>query len=259
MKQFILPLEPDSEGFLTLRGKDYHYLIRVRRYREGDSLPVVLGGGIRGRGAIETISDTQVRMRVTQERQSPETPETTETSPDLRLLLGYPKGNKLEQSLRQSTELGVRHLYPILCDRSVPDPEPRAWVQKRSRLETVILEAAQQSNCLPVPILHDPQTMDDFFRDFSEIQGWRGLFFHEKPLEQRRIADYLGPTSTPIYLLVGPEGGISPREVELLVSRGFHPGYLGKTVLRCETAVVAALASVKTLCLEASLWSQEKP
>jgi 16S rRNA (uracil1498-N3)-methyltransferase len=183
----------------------------------------------------------------------------TETSPDLRLLLGYPKGKKLEQSLRQSTELGVRHIYPIFCDHSIPDTEPRAWIQKRTRLEALILEAAQQSNCLPLPVLYDPRTLDDFFRDFPEYQGGTGIFFHEKPLEQRGIADYLGTTSTPIYLLVGPEGGISPREVELLVSRGFHPGYLGPTVMRCETAVVAALASVKTFCLEASLWSKEKP
>ncbi|NCN05514.1 MAG: 16S rRNA (uracil(1498)-N(3))-methyltransferase [Spirochaetales bacterium] len=256
MKQFILPLEPDSRGFLTLSGRDYHYLIRVRRYREGDSLPVVLGGGVRVTGTIEKISSSQVRMRV---MQGSESAETTETFPDLRLLLGFPKGKKLEQSLRQSTELGVRHIYPIFCDHSIPDPDPRTWAQKRTRLGALISEAAQQSNCLPLPVLHDPQTLDDFFRAFPDTQDRTGIFFHEKPLEQRGIADYLGSTSTPIYLLVGPEGGISPREVELLVSRGFHPGYLGQTVMRCETAVVAALASVKTMCLEASLWAKVKP
>jgi 16S rRNA (uracil1498-N3)-methyltransferase len=262
---------PDHSGIVWLDSKETHYLIRVRRLSSGSSIPLLLQGGTRAQGMVEQTSSGQWIIRI-QDQSGTRVQELTpiqvsqsdplsqflpDYQPRLHLILGYPKGKKLDQSLRQATELGVTTIYPVVTDNAVPDLGPKDWVKKRERLEGIIREAAQQSNCTQLPKLGSlstlPQVLADFSTQFGKetVQSFLGVFFHEKPLAQKTLSHYLLSKPTDILVAVGPEGGFSPKEVQLFLKEGCIPGYLGSTILRCETAVVAALAALKILSLEA--------
>ncbi len=254
MKQFVIPQSPKDGGIYRLDARDFHYLIRVRRMGIGDEVPVLFATGLSGLGSIVAIGDQWLDLEVSiPKMHDPDIIDTFHRQVPIRLLLGYPKGKKLEQSIRQSVELGVMEIVPILCDHSVPEVNQFDWNRKSQRLGGIIGEAVQQSGGRVIPSLHPPMSLDDYLESCPLQQDEIGIFFHEKPLDQKLLREYLIPTPKLICVFVGPEGGISPREVELLGLGRFVPGYLGPRVLRCETAVVAALAAVTILSLEGSI------
>ena len=80
------------------------------------------------------------------------------------------------------------------------------------------------------------------------------LFFHQSPIEKKSIHQYLDGSFKKISLFVGPEGGLSQRDIATLESKGFKPVYLGENILRAETAALYATAIVKNLILEKETW-----
>jgi 16S rRNA (uracil1498-N3)-methyltransferase len=84
-----------------------------------------------------------------------------------------------------------------------------------------------------------------------------GLFFHQHPLEQSALHRYLSHYPSDVAVAIGPEGGFSDAEIELLRSAGFSPVYLHTNILRGETAAVYALGAVQTILTERRFWSPE--
>ena len=80
------------------------------------------------------------------------------------------------------------------------------------------------------------------------------LLLRERPLAQETLHGYLDRVPRHVELVVGPEGGFSPDEVEMLLSRGFQPFCLGPRVFRTETAAIFALGAVKILVQEQDAW-----
>ena len=254
MKKFVLPAGPGPDGTLVLTGRDFHYLVRVRRLKVGDTFVVLAAEGGEAPATISSIGAESLTIRVGQDDREA----SGERDCELVLLLGLPKGKKLDQSLRQATELGVAEIWPVLSDYSIPDIDPKDWERKRGRLEAVIQEAVQQSGGAGLPRLYRPlpleRCLEESLERIGDRSGTLGIYFHEKPLAQSGLHEYLQSIPARVLVYVGPEGGISPREIEVLGRHGFVPGFLGRTVLRCETAVVAALAAIKILVLEADAW-----
>jgi 16S rRNA (uracil1498-N3)-methyltransferase len=269
MKQFILPQAPDPSGLILLSGKDYHYLIHVRRYEVGTLLAVLVPGDSKasqshGQLRIIEIYPDHLVGEVTCESapQNGEAFSSPFPSPRIRLFFGYPKGKKIDAVIRQATELGVSEIQPVLCDRSIPDPDKAGWGKKQVRYERIISEAVQQSGAPQVPVLSIPETLDQLLGGLkgsvhpgeAGITRDVGLFFHETRLAKEGLHDYLCPLPDRLSVFIGPEGGISPRERNLLEQHHWKPGYLGFGVLRCETAVVAAVSAVKAICGEDDRW-----
>jgi len=81
------------------------------------------------------------------------------------------------------------------------------------------------------------------------------LFFHQTPLDKGSLHGYLFSRPQAVGLVVGPEGGLSPAEVERLQARGARPVWLGPFVLRAETASLYAIAAVNTILQETPEWT----
>ena len=81
------------------------------------------------------------------------------------------------------------------------------------------------------------------------------LFFHQTPLDKGSLHRYLSPRPETVGLIVGPEGGLSPAEVEVFGSQGACPVWLGPFVLRAETASLYAVAAVNTILQESPEWT----
>lgn len=216
------PLSPHARVVGT--GMQAHYLGRVLR-REAGSL-VHLFNSRDGewlarivtlrRGDAEFAVETLLR------------PQTAE--PDIWLVFALLKRDAVDLVVQKATELGASALVPIVTERTV------VARLNESRLAAIVIEAAEQSERLTVPVVHAPTRLPLLLSSWSKD---RRLF----AALERVAAPALRPTEGPAALLVGPEGGFAPAEVEALRHHPLvTPVSLGARILRAETACLAGLA-----------------
>jgi 16S rRNA (uracil1498-N3)-methyltransferase len=134
----------------------------------------------------------------------------------LHVVLGFPKGGKLEDITRMLTELGVSSLHIALTERSVPRPAGTA--ARMARLRRVALEACAQSGQASAPELGAPRPLLEIAA--SAPAAARRLVFWEDSSGPLRDAWSSGPAAD-VWTIVGPEGGLSKSEVHALTALGF--------------------------------------
>jgi 16S rRNA (uracil1498-N3)-methyltransferase len=158
----------------------------------------------------------------------------------ITLLLAVVKFDSFEWAIEKATELGVSSIVPLAAARS--EKGLLAAAEKRSeRWRKIILEAAQQSLRVRLPVLQEVSKPEPAF---LSRQNRLGIFLSERT-EALPLRDVLkSATSGDAVLAIGPEGGWTDEEVASAVKAGFSQASLGKLILRTETAVVAALASL---------------
>ncbi|HYW83981.1 MAG TPA: RsmE family RNA methyltransferase, partial [Spirochaetia bacterium] len=113
-------------------------------------------------------------------------------------------------------------------------------------------EALQQSGAPRLPEIEGPRSLASVAQGAGEWD--MTLFFHEKPRGGAPLHALLAGMPRSVAILIGPEGGLSEDEAARLESAGFHPAYLGGSVLRVETAALYALGAVKTILQERDAW-----
>lgn len=174
---------------------------------------------------LEALPDAEARTRVT-------------------LYQGLPKGNKLEIILQKCTELGLHAMQPVLFERS--DREPAKNPDKQlQRLRRIAMEAAKQCGRGQIPMVGQLKTLDEVL---PRLAGHGMILAPWEEAKGTRVADVMGKKPPhEIALVIGPEGGIAPAEMERLRVIGAHAVTLGPRILRTETAGMAALASILTL------------
>jgi 16S rRNA (uracil1498-N3)-methyltransferase len=246
VKQFLLPASYKGEPRLTLDGRDFHYIGRVLRLREGDELAAVDSRQNRYRLRLVRVGGRDCTVALT-----PESPaEPAESGVRLTLLQCLPKGRKIDLIVRQATEAGVRRVVMLVSDNCVVragDDDARA-----ARLSRIAREAVQQSGAAWVPQIEGPRALASVARA-GETWG-TAIFFHERRLDAAPLHLLLAGAAQDVTLLIGPEGGLSDPEVAMLRGAGFMPAWLGSTVLRVETAAVYALGAVITILQEKDAW-----
>jgi 16S rRNA (uracil1498-N3)-methyltransferase len=249
MKVFVLPAAFEGNDFLDLEGEDFHYLCRVRRLREGDSLPAQDRLGNEYHISLEELGRHGCRVRVQKKGSSRQ----AEHEAELTLYQCLPKGTKFDTIVRQAVELGVARIVPVESRYSVPKIQDPAG--RLDRWRRIAREAVQQSGASGLPDIAPPVSLADIPGD---RQKWApeglGFFFHQSPLETTSLHGYLSLEPEKIALVIGPEGGLAGAETELLREAGFVPAYLGHRVLRTETAPVFAAAAVRIILLERGRW-----
>jgi 16S rRNA (uracil1498-N3)-methyltransferase len=257
VRRFILP--PDYRGAETclVSGKNSHYLSRVLRLKPGDSFEAEDSSG---RGYQARVLECSNGFLLGLSPLEPSVLESESISTELTLFQCLPKGAKLDLIVRQATEAGVARIVPVLSENAVPRVSVSDWEPKRERLERVIREARQQSGSLLKTEILEPIDLKaavDLWADSqSDCSAYPGFFFHEKPLAETSLHRYLNEVPARVALMVGPEGGLSPVETELLRDRGWHSIFLGRNVLRAETAAIYAIAAAQIILLERKTWAQ---
>lgn len=271
MKQFIIDQEPDSNGMLTLSGKAFVYLIKVRRMREGDILPVLLPQSGAADMVIDSINSAKKTLRLKRQAVPLGVSETAATSgvscinsesskrypvsaADLILLQWILKGSKTDTIIRQATEAGVRAVLPVIGEFSIAKKQNPAQLE---RFRRIIKEARQQSGSPvdtvvmePAPLAEALNTLNTLvpaattiFAQCSEASG-SSIGFHQ----------LLAEKPSHIVLAIGAEGGISPAETAILRKAAFQTVHFKTNVLRAETAALYAIAAAQTTINEADQW-----
>lgn len=238
VRRLFAPKLPDRGGAVTLGdGPSRH--VRVLRMCVGDDVVLFDGSGRAAKATISSLGDV-----VACEADVPSA--ATSQRARVVLLLAIPKGATLDDCVRMATELGVDEVALLRTERSVP-----RWneVRARSRVERltrIACEASAQCERDDVPIIHAPQSLDTWIERFPDSAT--GVVFGA------RAAGRLDLACTPeqVWCAVGPEGGFTSAERESFEAAGFAVASLGRWVLRVDTAVAAALTTVRDR-LDASL------
>jgi len=227
---------------LALSAGEAHHALRVLRLKEGAEVELFDGRGRRARGRIAQAGRDALVVEIGQRPQPAERP-----GPLVHLAFAVPKGRRLDWLLEKATELGAASLRPVFFERSVAGrrrtPGHGGFTQaKRGRWLAHCISAAKQCGLDFLPEIAPPARLADFLR--APQEGVR-LVGHAGP-EAQTVMDALAGwrAARPVWLLVGPEGGLTQPEIAAAGRSGFRPVRLGRTTLRVETAAVALLAAV---------------
>lgn len=212
----------DDERKVRIAGEDFIHLVRVRRLREGDMLLVRDQDGQIWRARAGESERDSCELYL----EEPGLDRYREKEMELGLPLL--KGKSMDMALQKATETGVTRIRPFRSDRTVVDPD-RFSGQKSARWKRIVREAAKQSMRREIPLVEEPVSLDDLF----VTSGGRCVMAHPHgyPLKPGAL-ELEGPP----LVLVGPEGGFSPEELDRAAEAGCHIISFDLPVLRSETA-----------------------
>jgi 16S rRNA (uracil1498-N3)-methyltransferase len=217
----------------VMEGEAAHHLGRVLRAQTGQLYELSDGERV-WLGRIENVGRDCVQFALVEELPA------VHPSVDVTLLLSVVKFDAFEWAIEKATELGVTTIVPLAADRS--EKALLSAAAKRSeRWKKILLEASQQSRRVRVPVLSELARPEAAFAStknslcvlLSEGSAAPPL---RKVLEAQR--------ATKAVLAIGPEGGWTDAEFSAAHGSGFLEASLGRLILRTETAVIAALASL---------------
>jgi len=155
--------------------------------------------------------------------------------------------------IRQAVEAGVTRIVPLVSDHAVTRADEQS--ARGGRWERIAREAREQSGAARAVTLEPAIRLDEAA---SRPRGGTAVFFHEERAGAEALHEILAGADGPVTVLIGPEGGLSPREAALLEAAGFRRAWLGDGVLRTETAALYALAAVGTIVRERQQWKPSR-
>jgi 16S rRNA (uracil1498-N3)-methyltransferase len=212
-------------GVVHVTGDEARHAISVARVRVGERISVGDGAGLIAEGEVAAVAPGDLTVTVHRLLRS-ERP-----APELWLAQALAKGDRDELAIQAATELGVSGIIPWQAERSVSRWEGAKAAKGRERWRSIVREASKQSIRAWVPDVAEVATT-------KALTQLPGLVLVLEPTASDRLSELPLGEHTRITLVVGPEGGVAPSELQALG----HAVRLGPEVLRTSTAGPAALA-----------------
>jgi 16S rRNA (uracil1498-N3)-methyltransferase len=213
-----------------LLGPNAAHLFRVLRAKAGQQFDVAANGVLR-QGTIVEATPEQVEFKLGEEIKSAALPSMT-------VYLSIFKFDRLEWALEKLTELGVDRVVPVIAQRT-EQHLAKAAARRVERWRKIAREAAQQARRIAPPEIADPLPLKQAMA-LAEEQAARIVLSEAEHGVSLKAA--LAGSAPPLALAFGPEGGWSQTELDSLSAGGWKAASLGHTILRAETAAVAAVA-----------------
>ncbi len=226
MNQFYAPPEQRAGDLIAIGGEEARHITKVLRYTVGQQVILTDGCGNRYDTIIESISKRDLYCKIQNQQKF-------KKSPGRVLLLGHlHKRQRVEWLLEKGTELGITSFMLFEADHS-----QRASI-KEDRAEQILISAMKQSGRYYLPELHLLNGIEEAISQTKEMKHFVG---HQTAENNRKLfqTDY---SSQDLAFWIGPEGGFSERETQLLVDIGAHLVQLGNFRLRAETAALALVS-----------------
>jgi 16S rRNA (uracil1498-N3)-methyltransferase len=226
-----------ADEVVVLTDEDHRYLTRVLRLGVGEAVTLFDGKTVEALARISRVGPRALELRIEERRAV-----LADTRPQVTLIQGLGKGDKLDLVVQKATELGLARFIPVTTARAVArlDGTAARALQRRARWQKIAREAARQSGRLDVPEVEGVTTLTTALRaapkDSLKLMLWEGA----RQTSLRAEIPAVAPRQ--IVIVVGPEGGFTVEEVEEARQHGFIAVGLGPRVLRTETAALVMLA-----------------
>jgi 16S rRNA (uracil1498-N3)-methyltransferase len=206
------------------------HLFRVLRVKAGQEFEVV-AGGVLHLGTVVFASEDKVEFHLSEEIVGP-------VLPEIAVYLSIFKFDRMEWAIEKLTELGVARIVPIIAQRS-GHHLIKAAPTRLPRWRKIAHEAAQQARRVAPPEIGEPATLKQIA---AAVQGSRIVLSETEGGVSLKSA--LSQCRAPLALAFGPEGGWTPEEIQFFQQSGWRSASLGSTILRAETAAIAAVAVI---------------
>jgi 16S rRNA (uracil1498-N3)-methyltransferase len=218
----------------ALVGEHAAHLSRVLRVQVGQQFDVACGEVVR-RGTVSSVADDRVEFTLGEDL-------SAQAFTSITLLLAVFKFDRMEWAIEKCTELNVTSIIPVITHRTEKHLAQAA--EKRiERWRRIAREAAQQSRRTSAPDIGDARKLADALGVQAEIR----IVLAESEAEVQFIDALRSQLEAKsLALAIGPEGGWTPEELQMFVTAGWQAASLGLTILRAETAAIAALAIARS-------------
>lgn len=229
---FAERLDADTAALLP---EEETHALRVLRLNAGDECQALMEGNV----YTAVIRETSPRVALTLKEKLP----SPEPSISITLYQGIPKGDKMDYIVQKCTEAGVCRIVPVDFSRCVARWEGKDAAKKQARYQRITAEAAKQSGRSAMPEIALPLSFKAMCGDI--IQHELILVPWEEEHGNGIRTNWQGEKD--VAVVIGPEGGISPEEIDQLKAAGAKPVTLGPRIFRTETAGLAAIISLLTI------------
>jgi 16S rRNA (uracil1498-N3)-methyltransferase len=226
---------PGSE--LALEGAEGRHAATVRRIAVGERVDVADGVGALARCSVLRAEPARLVLRVDERRDLPE------PSPRFVLVQALAKGDRDELAVEAATELGVDEVVPWQSARSIVVWRGERVDKGRRKWQQTVRAASKQSRRARVPVVGELVSGEALAARVHAAT--LTVVLHEEATEP--LATVRVPPSGEVLVVVGPEGGITPDEVDALVGAGAVTRRIGREVLRSSTAGPAALSVLSAI------------
>ena len=216
-------------NIIVLNKTDTHYLKNVMRCKKNDQINLFNENDKEFYSKILEIKKHETILEIF------ELSTNIEIINDIFLIFSLVKKNKMDFIIQKATELGVRKIFPILTERSsIRDINP-------SRMVAIAKEASEQSNRISIPEISNLMTIQELLKQWDKK---RSILYADEILKINKNLTILNRKNfVKSSLLVGPEGGFSPEENDMLKNYKYvFPISFGETILRSDTAAIVGLS-----------------
>lgn len=215
--------------------KQRNYLINVLRYKDGGRILVFNGLDGEWTAEIKTSGKRKCFLKLLEKVRD------QSTLPDLHYLFAPLKHARLDYMVQKAVEMGVGAFRPVITNYT------QNMKLNLNRIQLNAIEACEQCGVISIPKLSDPTNLSELIGNWEETDKKRVVIYCDESAERRNPMEQLAELERgPLAVLIGPEGGFSKTERDLLRSQEFVvPVSLGPRIMRADTAAVAALAVVQ--------------
>ncbi len=222
-----------KDNKLILSDDDHHHIKKVMRMNNHDLIEVVYDNKL----YLCEINDiSRVDINIVEEKE-----EKHDKYPFISLIIPTLKEQKLDLIFQKGTEIGVNEFIVVPYERSMVKYDSKKESTKLERWKKILKEASEQSHRLNIPNIK----LCNNFNFIDELDGLKLICSTNE--KDNYIKDVLKNNSSydKIFLAIGPEGGISPKEEELLEKKGFLKITLGSQIMRVETVPIFLASIIK--------------
>lgn len=212
---------------MLLEESDIRHIKKVMRMNINDKIEVVYNNKLH---ICEITSLEPFNIKVIEELD-----EDKKTKIELTVAVALVKEQKMDLILQKLTELGVSRIIPVSMERSIVKLDKERFNKKKVRWESICKEASEQSKRTNIPIIEDIKSIKDLTKEDAYLKLVASTKEKEKLLNYylQSIED-----CAKIIMVIGPEGGISDKEEDILVSNGYNRVSFGNLIFRVETATI---------------------
>ena len=237
MQQYFVKETLDLNQIVALDTQQSFHIAKVMRMKEDDVIVVVDGSKVAYEATLRKVGNIcTAEMTSRLERDN-------EMNTQVTVVMALIKKDKWDFFLMKATELGAARIVPFKAKRSVVKSDDEKLEKKKQRWMRIVEEAAEQSRRQCVPEVSDPMTLKQLKNVLSEVN----LIAYEKDSGSGKLLREALKSSQSVTIVIGPEGGFDPSEVDELMDMGFECVSLGKRILRAETAACYALSAIDAL------------
>ncbi|MBQ6495068.1 MAG: 16S rRNA (uracil(1498)-N(3))-methyltransferase [Bacilli bacterium] len=216
-----------KDNYLELKDSDMHHIKNVMRMNIDDKIECIYGKKLYICKIVD-LSSNKVEI-------INELTDNNELDVEITIAIGLVKEQKFDLIIQKLTELGVSKIIPLKMERSIVKLDDKKYNKKKERWQEICKEASEQSKRNIIPEITNIKTIKELAIDDYDLK-----IFGSTTIKDNLVNNYLQQDKkyAKIIAVIGPEGGITPKEEEILKELSFNPVSFGKRILRVETAAI---------------------